>query len=214
MRIFAGGIATETNTFAPELTGRADFMVQRGEDVREGRIQYPALDLSPIWSERAKQQGCELVFGLNAWAEPAGLTVGATYEQLRNELLGELRAAMPVDIVLLMLHGAMVAQGYEDCEQDLLRHVRHIVGPQVVVGVEFDLHCQLTAAKITPADIVLTFKEYPHVDIRERAHELFELAVATRRGEIRPTMALFDCRMVGLYPTSREPLRGFVEAMR
>jgi microcystin degradation protein MlrC len=213
MRIFAGGIATETNMFAPVLTGLDDFIVLRGADVLSGRIAHPSLDLTAVWGTRARSRSCEFVFGLNAWAEPSGITVRSAYERLRNELLHDLQAAMPVDIVLLMLHGAMVAQGYEDCEQDLIRRVRSIVGSQAVIGVELDLHCNLTEAKIADANIVVTFKEYPHVDIDERAGELFDLAVAAKRGEIRPTKALFDCQMVGVYPTSQQPLRGFVDSM-
>jgi len=120
---------------------------------------------------------------------------------------------MPVDVVLLMLHGAMVAQGYDDCEEDMIRRVRDIVGPTTVIGVELDLHCHLSPSLIAPADVVIADKEYPHIDINDRARELFDLAVATKLGNVRPTMALFDCRMVGLYPTSRQPLRGFVDAM-
>jgi len=148
-----------------------------------------------------------------AYADPAGPTVDAAYEALRDELLGDLRAAGPVDVVLLMLHGAMVAQGYEDCEEDLLGRVRAIVGADVVIGVELDLHCHLSEAKIAPADIVITYKEYPHTDIGDRARQLFDMAVAAHLGHIRPTMALFDCRMAGLYPTTRQPMRGFVDAL-
>ncbi len=188
-------------------------MVLRGRDVLAGVVQYPSLDLTSIWGRRARARGCEFVFGLNAWAEPAGITVKAAYESLRDELLEELRAAMPVDIVLLMLHGAMVAQEYDDCERDVITRVREIVGPTAVVGVELDLHCQLNAEKIAGADLIVTYKEYPHVDVEERAGELFDLAMATALREVRPTKALFDCRMVGLYPTSEQPLRGFVDAM-
>jgi len=63
-------------------------------------------------------------------------------------------------------------------------------------------------------DIVITYKEYPHVDVEDRARELFDLAVAAALGSIRPAMALFDCQMVGFYPTTREPLRSFVDAMK
>lgn len=189
-------------------------MVQRGRDVLTGKVEYPALDLSTIWGDEARARGDELVFSLNAWAQPSGITIQSAYERLRDELLCDLAAALPVDVVLLMLHGAMVAQGYEDCEQDLIRRVRALVGSATVIGVELDLHCHLTPAKIDSANLVITYKEYPHVDVNDRARELFQLAIATRLGHIRPTMALFDCRMIGLYPTSREPLRGFVEEMR
>jgi microcystin degradation protein MlrC len=38
---------------------------------------------------------------------------------------GDLRAALPVAMLLLLgLHGAMVADGYDDCEDGLLTHVR------------------------------------------------------------------------------------------
>src|SRR5260370_13249144 len=80
-------------------------------------------------------------------------------------------------------------------------------------GVEWFLYSTLCARRGRPADIVLTFKEYPHIDMNDRARDLFDLAVATKLGSIRPKMALFDCRMIGLYPTSSQPLRGFVDAM-
>jgi microcystin degradation protein MlrC len=128
-------------------------------------------------------------------------------------LLDDLRAALPVDVVLLMLHGAMVAQGYDDCEEDIIRRVRDLVGLDTVIAVELDLHCHLSESMVEPADIIITYKEYPHDDVNDRARELFRLAVETKLGRIRPQMSLFDCRMVGLYPTSRQPLRGFVDAM-
>jgi microcystin degradation protein MlrC len=213
MRIFAAGIATETNTFAPVPTALDDFLIQRGSDVRAGRIPHPSLDLSAIWRPQAKAGGHELIFSLMAWAQPGGTTLRAAYETLRAELLSDLKAALPVDVVLLNLHGAMIAQGYEDCEQDLVERIRQIAGPKAIIGVELDLHCHLTPAKIAPADIVVLYKEYPHVDTIERARELFDIALKAARGEVRPRTALFDCQMVGLYPTTRQPLRGIVDAM-
>jgi microcystin degradation protein MlrC len=213
MRIFAAGIATETNTFAPVPTGREDFLMQRGRDVLAGRVDYPSFDLSEPWGRQAKARGAEFVFSFMAWAQPSGITLKSTYEALRDEMLAELKAAMPVDIALLMLHGAMVADGYDDCEEDMIRRVREIVGAKAVIGVELDLHCHLSPSLIACADIVVTFKEYPHSDINDRARELFDLAVNAKLGKTRPTMALFDCRMIGLYPTTRQPLRAFVDSM-
>ncbi|HEV2271661.1 MAG TPA: M81 family metallopeptidase [Steroidobacteraceae bacterium] len=213
MKIFVAGIATETNTFSPIPVAFADFRIQRGKDAAAGRRPFPSLDLTEPWGRQARARGDEFVFSLMAYAEPGGLTLNAAYEALRDEILQDLQAAMPVDVVLLMLHGAMVAQEYEDCEEDLIRRTRSLVGPRAVIGVELDLHCHLRESKIAPADIVVTYKEYPHTDPLERAQELFDLALATRLGKIRPTMALFDCRMIGLYPTSREPMRAFVNAL-
>jgi microcystin degradation protein MlrC len=213
MKIFAAGVSTETNTFAALPTGLDDFNVLRGKDVAAGRVDHPSLDLSATWGRLAETRGCDFVFAINAWAPPSGITLKSAYEQLRDELLAQLHAEMPVDVVLLSLHGAMVAQGYDDCEQDILSRVRSVVGPEPVIAVELDLHCHLTTAKLHSADIVITFKEYPHTDVNERAREVFDLALATKLGEVRPKMALFDCRMVGLYPTTCQPLRSLVDAM-
>jgi microcystin degradation protein MlrC len=213
MKIFAAGIATETNTFTPIPTTLDDFIVQRGRSALHGCIDYPNLNLSEVWGVLARARGDTFVFGSMAFAQPSGITVSSAYEALREEILTDLRDAMPVDVVLLMLHGAMIADGYEDCEEDIIGCVRRVVGPSAVIGVELDLHCHLTKSKIAQANIVVTFKEYPHVDANDRARELFELAIAAKLGKIRPSMALFDCRMVGIYPTTRQPMRGFVDAM-
>lgn len=50
--------------------------------------------------------------------------------------LAALEAALPVDIVLLPLHGAMVAEGYDECEPDIVSRAREMVGPDVKIGVE------------------------------------------------------------------------------
>ena len=60
---------------------------------------------------------------------------------------------MPVDVALFGLHGAMVADGYDDCEGDLLARAREIVGPAAVVGAELDLHCHLTRKRVDRADL-------------------------------------------------------------
>ena len=125
----------------------------------------------------------------------------------------DLRAALPVDIVLLSLHGAMVAAGYDDCEMDIIDRVRQIVGPSVPIGVELDLHSDLTDQMMEQADAIVLYKEYPHTDIAERAVELFELVVRTKADLIRPAMTAFDGKMIGFYLTSFQPMRGYVDKM-
>jgi microcystin degradation protein MlrC len=215
MRIFTASIATETNTFSPMPTGLADFDIVRGKDLPADTPYFESEGaLFGLLRQRTLALGGEFLFSLAADAQPAGLTVRHVYESLREEVLADLQAALPVDIVLLPLHGAMVAEGYDDCEGDLISRVRAIVGPQTVIGVELDLHCHLTQTMVDGADLIVIFKEYPHVDMLAQAGELFDLAVATARGAIKPTMALFDCRMISFYFTPYEPVRSFVDAMQ
>ena len=167
-----------------------------------------------IWRERAKALQWEVIEGLAAFATPAGDTTRGTYEALRDEILADLRAAMPVDAVLLNLHGAMIADGYPDAEGDLLAQVRELVGPDVLIACELDLHCHLTELKVASADLMVIFKEYPHVDVAERAQEVFDLVVRTLAGEVHPVMSVHDCGMLGVYPTTREPMISIVARMQ
>jgi len=124
MRFFAATLGTESNSFSPLPTGLATFedalLIPAGEHPDE-----PDLFTAPLWAARrhVEAHGGEVVQGLCAFATPAGPTVQRVYEELRDQILDQLREAMPVDAVVLGLHGAMVAEGYDDCEGDLLaRH--------------------------------------------------------------------------------------------
>lgn len=215
MKFFTAFLATETNTFAAAPTGRGSFeqygIFHGDASTRDtqGYGQYPATLRD--WLAKA---GHELVESVTAFAMPGGTTVREVYEQLRVEILTDLKAAMPVDGVLLILHGAMVADGYDDCEGDLLARVREIVGPGVPVGVELDLHCHFTELMRSSADAIVAYKEYPHTDAVPRMRELLTLVLDAARGQVKPVTAVFDCKMVGLWHTTREPMAGFVRRMQ
>jgi len=187
------------------------MMVRNGDF--GGRVSLFGLPLV-TWRDRATALGWEVVEGLAAFATPAGDTTRIAYEALRDEILNDLQGALPVDAVLLNLHGAMVAEGYPDAEGDLLTRVRQLIGADIPLLAELDLHGHQTQAKLDAADVLIYFKEYPHVDAVERAHELFSIAERMVEDRLRPRMAMHDCKMLGIYPTTREPLQGFVKYMQ
>jgi microcystin degradation protein MlrC len=161
--MFAASIGTETNTFAPIPTVLESFQ----EFFYAGPGQHPdgaTLCTAPLWvaRRRARAEGWTLVEGSCSFAQPAGTASRRAFEHLRDEVLDQLRAALPVDGVVLGLHGAMVADGYDDCEGDLLERVRQIVGPAVPVGVELDPHCHMTKKRVQNATLIICFKEFPH----------------------------------------------------
>jgi microcystin degradation protein MlrC len=213
MRIFTATLATETNTFSAIPTGWSCFEdsgIERGAGVTRkgvGAIMH-------LWGEMADADGHEVVHSVAAWAPPAGRTVRAVYEALRDEILGDAQRGGPFDIALLNLHGAMAADGYDDCEGDLIARLREVVGPKAIIGVELDLHAHLTERMLTGADAIITYKEYPHIDGGKRARELFRLCVDAAAGQTRPTMAMYDCRMVGMFPTPAGPMADFVAEMQ
>lgn len=212
MRVFSATLAVETNTFAPMPTALSSFK-DFGHYPAGQHPDRMSLYAGPLWAARLRgaERGWHLQEGVVAGAQPGGITTRHAYETLREELLADLRAAMPVDMVLLGLHGAMVADGYDDCEGDLLARVRAITGPDRVIGVEIDPHCHLTEAMTAHADLIVAFKEYPHTDILERGLELVDLCAAMVEGQVDPVAAVVDCGMIVTVHTSREPARGFVD---
>ncbi len=212
MRIFTAALATETNTFSPICIDRRAFEASLYAPPGM-HPETPTLCSAPITVGRqiAVQKGWEVIEGTATWADPAGLVNRRTYEELRDEILDQLRAAMPVDAVVLGLHGAMVADGYEDTEGDFLTRVREIVGPDILVCSELDPHSHLTAKRLAAANFFVYFKEFPHTDFVDRAEDLWRIAIDTLEGRVKPVMSVFDCRMIDVFPTSREPMRSFVD---
>src|SRR5205085_12006489 len=63
------------------------------------------------------------------------------------------------------------------------------------------------------ATCLVAYKEYPHTDMVARAEELYRICLAAAHREVRPVTAVHDCRMIGIWRTRVEPMRGFVAAM-
>lgn len=213
MRIFAAGISAETNCFAPFTTGMGAF---EGGGTWRGNCSASAGPMGRLfaqWRLLAEQEGHRFTEGLFAAALPAGPITRQAYEALRDEMLAPLQGEEPFDIVLLMLHGAMIADGYDDCEGDILARARKACGPTTTVGAVLDPHCHLSVAMVSHSDLLVVSREYPHTDYPERVQQLFEACMRIHRGEIAPRAAVFDCRMIGFFPTDAEPMAGFVKRL-
>ncbi len=193
-RIVYGGFQHETNTFAPDLADWDAFLAGGGwPGVCSGDAVWPAIRGANIpaagFVQSALDAGDTVVATAWAAASPSAHVEAGTYERIAGMIVDGIRAAMPVDAVYLDLHGAMVAQGYDDGEGELLRRVRALVGPDVPVVASLDLHANVTAQMLAQADILAAYRTYPHVDMAEtgaRAHRLLKARLAAGK---RPAMA-------------------------
>jgi microcystin degradation protein MlrC len=216
MRIFSATIATESNTFSPLPTSIEAY--KEGVFLRPGEHpdDAPRMCTAPLWvaRRRAKGENFTLMEGSCFACSPSGATNRADYEMMRDEILGQVKAALPLDGVLLGLHGAMVAHGYDDVEGDVVERVRAIVGPGCVIGVELDPHCHLTVKRVRLSDVIILYKEFPHTDVVERAEELLTIVLQTIRKQVKPVMSMYDCRQISSYPTTLPLMRGFVDRIK
>ncbi len=215
MKVFIASLGTESNTFSPFPTGRETYtetMLFHGDASRQEGFIYN--EIMRTWRRLAEARGDEVVESIGAFAQPAGPTTQALYEEFRGELLSDLESAMPVDVVLIGMHGAMVAEECEDCEGDILGRARAIVGSQAALGCELDLHCSITPEMVSAADAIVTFKEFPHIDFNERAEELYQLLLGKAEGRSKPVIGTWDLRMISSWRTTLEPLKSFVAKMQ
>ncbi len=209
MHIFSAGIITETNSFSPIPISYSAF-----EDAGIYRGAHPPSVMGSSITNALKKRGLKVTEGLLTSAEPGGPVAREAYESLRDELLDDLRRSLPVDGVLLMMHGGMIAYGYEDCEGDLIKSVRELVGSEVFIGALFDPHAHLSDEMIDNANILCFYKENPHTDITSRAEDLVDITVKAIDGKVSPVMSVFDCKLADVFQTNREPMQSFVDKIR
>jgi microcystin degradation protein MlrC len=210
VRLFVAMVSHETNTFSPLPTGRAQF--EAGELRYGGELLETYRGTGTCLGgmiAAAGERSAALVPSIAASASPAGRVTKDFYEETRARLLADLRAAGPLDGVLLDLHGAMVVEGLDDGEGDLLRAVRATVG-DLPVAVTLDFHANLTRAMVETATLLHGYKTYPHVDMEARGREAAARLADVVAGRLRPARAW---RQPPLLPpiagqaTARGPMR-------
>lgn len=195
MRIATGCISHETTTFVPRRTTLQDFEhgfgFFRGQEVIE-RFRG-ANTCTGGFIDGAAKHAFELVPLLWTFPYPSGLIERPVYDQIKGELLERLRKAdqeQRLDGALLDLHGAMVVEGIDDGDGDVIEAVRQVLGPNRPIVVTQDLHANHSKRRVQHADALIGFDTYPHVDMAERGREAADLIVRTINGEVQPTMAL------------------------
>ena len=200
MRIATGGIIHETSTLVETRTTIEDFEFDRGIIRGEAIIDHfrGTNVCTGGFITGADTFGFELVGLLRASAFPGGLILRADYDALKSELLERLSAAdaeSPIDGVLLDLHGAMVVEGIEDGDGDVVAAVRELIGPDRPIVVTQDLHGNHTQLRVEAADAIVGFDTFPHVDMAERGEEAANIIDHTIRGLDKPTMAIHQLPM-------------------
>jgi microcystin degradation protein MlrC len=171
-RIAIGGFQHETNTFAPSKADYAAFEAGGGwPGAQYGEPIFSAVEGANIPAAGAIQAlralGHSLVGTAWAAASPSAHVTADAFERISGELISGLKQALPVDGVYLDLHGAMVAETFDDGEGELLRRVREAVGSRVPVVASLDLHANVTRAMVERADALVAYRTYPHVDMAE-----------------------------------------------
>ena len=202
LRIAVGGFQHETNTFAPSKATYQMFEQGGGwPGVQYGAPLFDALAGANIPAEgfiqAARAAGHTLIPLAWAAASPSDVVTRDAFERVMGgmiDLLAKAHREKPLDAVYLDLHGAMVAEEFDDGEGEVLRRVREVVGPRVPVSVSLDLHSNTTQAMFQRCEALIAYRTYPHVDMADtgaRAYVALSRIFATGK-PLYKAMRTFD----------------------
>jgi microcystin degradation protein MlrC len=193
IRIATAGFQHESNTFS-SVPASLDQWQRAGilEDAASIRAEYATSQstLAGFFAAAQEDPEVDLVPLFFTRLMPMGAITPEATAALFDRIIAALRDHGPWDAVLLPLHGAAVSTSWPDADGELVRRVRHAVGPRVPIGVALDMHANIAPLLVANADIVTVYQTNPHVDAYAQALHCARLTVRTARGRIRPTSAL------------------------
>ncbi len=205
------GFYHETNTFSVKPTTFQDFkdyQFATGSDLLDC-YEGTGTELGGMILA-AKEQGVDLAPLLFAAAVPSGTITRDCLDRILGMLTRALRDADPVAGLLLVLHGAAVAEGVEDADGHLLAALRDALGADCPIVVTTDYHANLSPWMVASADAIVGYDSFPHIDMAERGAEAVSLLLRLQNG--RPLVAAFRklplATVPQRQPTAEEPVAG------
>ena len=195
-KILSAEVMHETNTFSCIATDEqafrngfylvgADAIKQRGEVNTE---LAGFLDCS-------RKYAWQLHHVHSGGAGPAGKVTTSAFDWLVEPVVAAANSDR-YDAILLGLHGAMVTELCEDGEGELLQRLRNVVGNELPIAITLDLHANVSSRMCDLADIIVSYKTYPHIDMRATGAHAGELLQRSLSGEINPQTIRLSCRML------------------
>jgi len=215
VRLAALGFYHESNTFVETRTSIARFEETgwlAGDEIV--RVEGDAHSSMAGYLAVGEQSGVEVVPLSWIRATPSGTVSAEAFDRIAAELVSALARSGPWDGVLLVLHGAAVAERHADADGEIAARIRAAVGEHVPIGLALDMHTNLSRRMVENVTATTIYRTNPHVDARERALECAEIIVRTVRGEVRPVQALVSIpAVINILQqfTGDEPMRGILE---
>lgn len=229
LRIAYGRIFHEANARSPLRTTREDFErfhhlegdeVAAAAGIRGAELvgYVPHAELTGFRQAARLAAGVRTIPLTSSLAVPNGPLTREAFDWVLGGLLRRLREAGPVDGVYLALHGSMQVEALGEApEAMILRRVREVAGSGVRLAVSYDLHANVSAGLVDPADVLVAYRTNPHRDLFATGFRAGNRLVRALRGEIRPVHAWRKLPMVlggGTTIDFLAPMRGVFRWMR
>ena len=185
-RVLTAEFSHETNTFSRLLTGKEAFkdrFVRLGEEAIAARREANT-ELAGFL-DAGQAHGWRIEHVLSAAAGPSGTVKRAAFEWLCDPIVAAVERGR-FDGILLALHGAMVLDFCEDGDGEILRRIRAACGNEIPIAITLDPHANVTRQMCSLAGIMVSYRTYPHIDMRDTGQRAGEILHRTMAGEIAP----------------------------
>ncbi len=213
-KIAVGGIEHETAGFLPGETSLEDFLKSKISAHELKTISGESNTVIDGYISGIKHRGWDLAPLVWFKAQSGAPASKITFNLLLQELLENLKSQLPVDGILLSLHGSFAADGIDDADGRVLQEVREVVGESCPILAVHDLHCNVSQVSIDAADVILVMRTYPHIDMHARAEEAVSILDKIFDGAIKPTMVFRSLpilwsapKMIDSEPPMRDAIR-------
>ena len=190
-RVALLGIYHESNTFVDKPTTLGDF--QKGHYMKGPSIREEYLDAHHEIGgmiEVLDEHGLDLIPIFYAEATPGGTITSETYQHLLAEMWNELDLAAPIDACLVVPHGAGVSEEFPDMDGHWLSLLRKKLGNDIPIVGTLDLHANVSPLMTASTDALVSYRQNPHVDQRDRGKEAALILINMLHGKIRPKQVL------------------------
>ena len=198
--IGVAGIEHESNSFSVKKTDLEAFNVVIGESQQERSKRFfagsTAKTINAGYSAGAKQFGLELYPSLSVTANPMGPVTDKAFNAMMNEIIKDLKAGPKLQGILLNLHGAMVVESYPSGDEEIVRRVRNAFGAAMPIVVTHDFHANVTPKMVELCNVLITFKENPHLDTYDRGFQAAEIMSKIVSGKVKPVQSIVKPPMV------------------
>jgi microcystin degradation protein MlrC len=185
-RILTAEFMHETNTFSRIATDEQAFRDCYYLDSEEAVSRRGKLNTELAgFLDSGARYNWDIDHIHSAGAGPAGKVTSATFDWICDPIVAA-ASLNQYDGILLGLHGAMVTDFCEDGEGELLNRLRAVVGADLPIAITLDLHANVSEAMCDLADIIVSYKTYPHIDMRTAGRQAGELLQRTLNSEIHP----------------------------
>ena len=204
----------ETNSFSLHKTGRKAFMA-RYVLVGEAAIAERGDENTELagFIDAGRAHSWQLNHVLSAAAGPSGKVRRKAFDWICEPILLAIEHNR-FDGILLGLHGAMGLDFCEDGEGELLRRIRNRVGSELPIAITLDPHANVSKQMCALADIIVSFKTYPHIDMRATGRHAGDILQQTMAGEIRPHTVRVSRPMLEEVNGGRTDIGPMIERMK